>query len=437
MQSDRFRQLLDTPGPFASIYFEDSHDTHDAADQLELKWRGLREQLEQQGVADSVTADIEQAVLELRPPIGRSGRAVIAGATGVVVNEHLLRPTSTPVVRVSELPYIVPIVEHGFDPPNYVLVEVDHTGADITVRSHGTLRSETVDGGGYPVHKAAGAETAGYGDPQLRTDEAARKNVRAVADRVTELVDETGIDAFFVVGEVRSRSDLLAALPERVLGRAVPLKVGARHSGYGLDEVQGAIESWFVRRRLRAIDDAAERFGAEIGRRSGRRGGSGRRLFGVAAGGGRHAHRRRHRRRHGGRRRDTEQLRPQRGRAFRAGGRAGQDAARRRGVAAAGDLGRGLAGTHRRAVGSHRRGCRGASVCADAALNGGVRVTWIHDIVRSRRRKRSARSSSVAELVVCRSTSSSVSIRCNRCWTVLVWTWRCWAAARMLRSRSR
>ncbi|VAZ69834.1 hypothetical protein LAUMK4_05289 [Mycobacterium persicum] len=270
MQSDRFRQLLDTPGPFASIYFEDSHDTHDAADQLELKWRGLREQLEQQGVADSVTADIEQAVLELRPPIGRSGRAVIAGATGVVVNEHLLRPTSTPVVRVSELPYIVPIVEHGFDPPNYVLVEVDHTGADITVRSHGTLRSETVDGGGYPVHKAAGAETAGYGDPQLRTDEAARKNVRAVADRVTELVDETGIDAFFVVGEVRSRSDLLAALPERVLGRAVPLKVGARHSGYGLDEVQGAIESWFVRRRLRAIDDAAERFGAEIGRRSGR-----------------------------------------------------------------------------------------------------------------------------------------------------------------------
>ncbi|ARG59539.1 Rv2629 family ribosome hibernation factor [Mycobacterium kansasii] len=270
MQSDRFRQLLDTPGPFASIYFEDSHDTHDAADQLELKWRGLREQLEEQGVADSVTADIEQAVLDLRPPIGRSGRAVIAGATGVVVNEHLLHPTAAPVVRVSELPYIVPIVEHGFDPPNYVLVEVDHAGADITVRSDGTLRSETVDGGGYPVHKAAGAETAGYGDPQLRTDEAARKNVRAVADRVTELVDETGVEAFFVVGEVRSRSDLLAALPERVLGRAVPLKVGARHSGYDLDEVQRAIESWFVRRRLKAIDDAAERFGAEIGRQSGR-----------------------------------------------------------------------------------------------------------------------------------------------------------------------
>ncbi|VBA62152.1 hypothetical protein LAUMK41_05542 [Mycobacterium attenuatum] len=270
MQSDRFRQLLDTPGPFASIYFEDSHDTHDATDQLELKWRGLREQLEEQGVADSVTADIEQAVLDLRPPIGRSGRAVIAGATGVVVNEHLLRPTATPLVRVSELPYIVPIVEHGFDPPNYVLVEVDHTGADITVRSDGTLRSETVDGGGYPVHKAAGAETAGYGDPQLRTDEAARKNVRAVADRVTELVDETGVEAFFVVGEVRSRSDLLAALPERALGRAVPLKIGARHSGYDLDEVQRAIESWFVRRRLRVIDEAAERFGAEIGRQSGR-----------------------------------------------------------------------------------------------------------------------------------------------------------------------
>jgi peptide chain release factor subunit 1 len=269
MDSETLRPLLTTRGPFASVYFEGSHDTQDAAAHLDVRWRGLREQLVEQGAARSVTADIERGVMDLRPPIGRGGRALIAGADGVVVNKHLLRPPAATVVRVSELPYIVPIVEHGLKYPNYLLVTVDHTGADITVHTNSTLGDETVDSGGYPVHKASGAETAGYGYPQLRTDEAACKNLRAVADRVSELVDDTTADAVFVAGEVRPRSDLLAALPERIAERAVSLQVGARHSGHGFDEVQQDIHAQFLKQRLDVIGDVARRFEAEVGRRSG------------------------------------------------------------------------------------------------------------------------------------------------------------------------
>jgi peptide chain release factor subunit 1 len=269
MVSELLRPLLTTRGPFASVYFEGSHDTQDAAAHLDVRWRGLREQLVEQGAARSVTADIERAVMDLRPPIGRGGRALIAGADGVVVNKHLLRPPAATVVRVSELPYIVPIVEHDFKYPNYLLVTVDHTGADITVHTNSTLRDETVDSGGYPVHKASGAETAGYDYPQLRTDEAACKNLRAVADRVSELVDDTTADAVFVAGEVRPRSDLLAALPDRIAERAVSLQVGARHSGHGFDEVQQDIHAQFLQQRRDLIGDVARRFEAEVGRRSG------------------------------------------------------------------------------------------------------------------------------------------------------------------------
>lgn len=269
MDSQRFRKLLDAPGPFVSVYFDDSHDTHDAEAQLELKWRGIKEELQRARAGAAVIAAIEDAIMNLRPPIGRSGRAVIADADGVVINEHLARPTAATVVRVSELPYLIPVLELSFDHPDYVLVVVDHSGADITTHIGGALRTETVDGGGYPVHKAAGAETAGYGDPQLRTDEAGRKNVRAVADRVAELADDKAIDVIFVVGEVRSRSDLLAALPDRLHDRAVALEVGARHSGHDFGEIERAIEDEFVKRRLRTIDDAAQRFTAEIGRQSG------------------------------------------------------------------------------------------------------------------------------------------------------------------------
>lgn len=269
MESERFRKLLDAPGPFASVYFDDSHDTHDAEAQLELKWRAVKEELEKRGAARAVVDGIGDAIMNLRPPIGRSGRAVIAGADGVLINEHLARSAATSIVRVSELPYLVPILEQSFDHPDYVLVVVDHSGADITTHVNGALHSETVDGGGFPVHHAAGAETAGYGDPQLRSDEAARKNIRAVADRVGELVDDKGIELIFVVGEVRSRSDFLAALPERLHEQTVALEVGARHSGHDFGEVEQAIEAEFVKRQLRAIDDAAQRFTAEVGRESG------------------------------------------------------------------------------------------------------------------------------------------------------------------------
>jgi peptide chain release factor subunit 1 len=269
MDSERLRPLLTARGPFASVYFEDSHDTEDADAQLELKWRALREQLEELGADESVTAVLERAVLDVRPPVGRSGRGVVANADGVLLNEHLIRPTAAPIVRLSKLPYVIPIIEHGAEDANYLLVAVDHTGADITIHVGHKERTETVDGGGHPVHKASGAETAGRGDPQQRTEEAARKNIRAVATRIEELLGDSGPEAVFVVGEVRSRSDLLHTLPHQVKALAVELEVGARHSGQDSEKLNEAIQAELLKLRLAAIDDAAQRFSAEVGRESG------------------------------------------------------------------------------------------------------------------------------------------------------------------------
>lgn len=268
MDAERLRSLLAGRRPFASVYFDDSHDTEDAAAQLDLKWRALREELGERGAEEAVIAAVERAVFELRSPVGSSGRAVIADADGVLLNEHLIRPTP-PIVRVSALPYLVPLIEHGYDRSGYLLVVVDHRGADLTVHRDGRLATETVDGGGYPVHKAAGAETAGYKDPQPRSEEAARKNIRAVAVRITELVDDTGADPVFLVGEVGSRSDVTAALPDRIAERVVVLPVGARDSGHDLDEVQDGIEVELLKRRLGEIDAAAQRFRAEVDRPDG------------------------------------------------------------------------------------------------------------------------------------------------------------------------
>jgi hypothetical protein len=264
MHPERFRPLLTADGPFASIYFDDSHDTPGAEARLELEWRGLRKQLEAQG-AGTHAATIEPVVLGARRPVGRSGRGVIATSDRVVVDEHLIRPPAATAVRVSDVPYIVPVIEHGVEQHTYLLVAVDHAGGDITVHGSDGPRTETVDGGGFPVHHATSAETPGYGDPQRATEGARAKNIRAVTERLTSLFDVAKPELVFVVGEVRSRSDLVADLPERVAERVAELHVGARHSGIDDDEVRQAIDAEFARRRVAAIDDAAQRFQAGSG----------------------------------------------------------------------------------------------------------------------------------------------------------------------------
>lgn len=264
MQSERFRPLLTSHGPFGSVYFEDSHDAADARAQIELKWRRLREQLERQGAQPALTDSIERAIVEGRPSIGRGGRAVVASADGVLVNEHLIKPAG-PEVRVSSLPYIVPVVEHGEEHPTYIVVAVDHAGGDIALHRDGSIVSDTVEGEGYPVHKAAGAETPGYGDTQRAAEEARQLNIRTVADRLTSLVDDAAPEVVFVIGEVRSRADFVKELPERVRSRVVELHVGARHSGFDNEQLRHEIGQEFQRRRVAAIDQAAQQFRAGLG----------------------------------------------------------------------------------------------------------------------------------------------------------------------------
>ncbi len=249
MLSDRFRPLLDATGPFVSIYFDDSHDTQDAAAQLDARLRDIRKHLEERSVETAMIEEIDTAVRAAHPPVGRSGRAVIAASGSIVTDEHLIRPPATTELRVSELPYLIPIVEHGLLHTTYLLVAVDHTGADITVHRSGTTRSETVDGDHRPVHKAKSAEHHEYGTAQGKVDEAVRRNIRDVADRVTQLVDETGAELVFIEGETGARAELTAALPERVAGIAVALHGGGRTEGTDQAEVHHEIGQEFLKRR--------------------------------------------------------------------------------------------------------------------------------------------------------------------------------------------
>ena len=265
MHADRFRHLTDMAGPFVSVYFDDSHDTADAAAQLDARLRDIRKHLEDTGVDASVIAAIDSAVRAKHPPVGRSGRGVIAAGTRIVLDQHLAVPPVSTIVRVSDLPYLLPVVEHGIPHTAYLLVAVDGTGGDISLYDDGRSGSQTVEGSGYPVHKAHKADTAGYGGPQGRVEEAVRRNIREVAEQVTKVCDDSGADVVFITGEVSSRAELLAELPERAAARAVQLQGGGRAAGTDPAEVAREIAEQFAARRQAVIEDAVGRFNAGHG----------------------------------------------------------------------------------------------------------------------------------------------------------------------------
>lgn len=269
MKSDRFRPLATAKGRFVSVYFDDSRDTADAASRLESIWRDVSKHLEDQGADQQVVENLEEAILLGQPAVGRQGRGVIATPERVLFNEHLLSPPSVTTFRASDYPYVLPLVEFGRRRPTYVFAAVDRVGADIMLHQGDRARSETVDAGGYPVHKAASAGVNGYGDLQHTTEEAVRTNVRAVADRLTELVDETGAEVVFVCGEVRTRTAVVSELPDRVAARVTLLHAGARGSRVGEGEIPKDVEAEFERRHRTEIAGVADRFRSEKGRGSG------------------------------------------------------------------------------------------------------------------------------------------------------------------------
>ena len=87
---------------------------------------------------------------------------------------------------------------------------------DITLHQGEAIRTETVDGGGDPVHKPATAGWSGYGDLQRTTEEAVRMNVRALAAVCAALREgdvETSIVGDLTDGTVCTGTDRLAIAP--------------------------------------------------------------------------------------------------------------------------------------------------------------------------------------------------------------------------------
>ncbi|WP_228004809.1 Vms1/Ankzf1 family peptidyl-tRNA hydrolase [Amycolatopsis sp. YIM 10] len=270
LDTTTLRELAGSGGPYASVYFEDSHDTEDAAKQLELKRRDIREQLAGKGAGDATVEAVDRAIRDGRPPIGRSGRAVLAAHGRVLLDEGLAEPPGAAEVRFSELPHLVPLLAHSAVGTPHLVVIADRAGADITsVDAKGRRQSVTrVDGEDHPVHKVRGGAEA-HRDIQARVEENVHRNLDQVAERTAKLAAESGAELIVLAGEVQARRELRELLPKPAKEIATEVTAGARADSATEAQLDAAIGELLTGRRLARLDRVAERYRAELGRAPG------------------------------------------------------------------------------------------------------------------------------------------------------------------------
>ncbi|EOD66330.1 Vms1/Ankzf1 family peptidyl-tRNA hydrolase [Amycolatopsis vancoresmycina] len=266
MEQDQVSAVLTAEGPFASVFLDDSHDTEDADRQLELKLQEIGGRLGEQGVDEATAEAVVTAIRDSEPPVGRSGRGVVAAGGRVVLDRRLADPPATQVVRVSALPYLLPFFSHGSPEIPYLLVKVDHRGADLVTydREGREVATETVTGEEAPLHKVRGGGFA-HRRMQATVEETRNHNLEDVAERVAAV--HPGL--VLLVGEQQARRALHAKLPKAVQDVTRELEAGSRAPGASEEDLEQEIRAALAGQWLKRLDELAERFRIGLGRPDG------------------------------------------------------------------------------------------------------------------------------------------------------------------------
>jgi hypothetical protein len=226
--------LFDRPGPFATVCLATPAAIDNAAFRDEVRWIDARRRLQSAGAPDQVLDAMEAVIPDAH--LAGDGLVMVADNSGVAHVEHAPAPPHKEMALWDALPALSPIINWRQHQPPYVVVLVDHTGADLFASGSG-VKDQHVEAGGesrYPL-----ARNAPGGWSQRRYQQRAinnwAHNAAEVAVEVSRLVEEVGPDIVLAGGDPRALELLMAALPNDLRDR-VQIIQGTRAADGGEGE---------------------------------------------------------------------------------------------------------------------------------------------------------------------------------------------------------
>ena len=226
--------LTDTPGPYATVYLDASHDTADAGRTAQLRWDDRRAELADGGADEATLAALDAAVADAPAAGGPAGRDLLAAEGRRLLDRATPEPPARPTATWGPAPDLLPLLLDAPEPLTAVVVRVDRAGGEILLAGPGE-RPSTVDDVSRTtenLHSPSGADWS----VQHRVEQNWRDNVGALAAAVDTEVARTGARVVVLAGDTQSRSMLRDALGERAASVAVDVEHSGGRSG-GDDEV--------------------------------------------------------------------------------------------------------------------------------------------------------------------------------------------------------
>lgn len=200
-------------GPVASLYLDTAGVAEDAAEQVRLRWKGLRGQLADDGAPAAALEALDTCVDDANPG---ATLAAFADEAGLRWARHLPSRHGGSEAVVGALPSLAPLLAARQGEIPYVVVATDRLGADLlaVVPEHGETQ-RTVEGEDLHATRSA---PGGWSQRrfQQRAENRWEANAGEVAEAVTKLVDDTAAQLVVATGDVRAVQFLRAALPDRV-----------------------------------------------------------------------------------------------------------------------------------------------------------------------------------------------------------------------------
>ncbi len=255
------RPAAELHGDVVTAYVDVSRTSETGAQEVETRLGNLTRDLGAAGI-DEATVDV--VVERLSRPTGHGGDAsrVVVARAGTVVSDLVVGDGVADHHHAGPVAHLLPIGRALADAVTYVLVRVDHAGADITVSDTlGLDERELVSEGDHDVlHKVPGGGWS-HRRFQARAEDSWDRNADTVARDLDALVREEAPDLVLLAGDPRGIARLRESVSGHVRDLVEVLGHGSRAEGASDERLDEEVAAAVQRCRTRRIDEVLDRLG--------------------------------------------------------------------------------------------------------------------------------------------------------------------------------
>lgn len=224
MDLSRLQAVYAHEGPFATVYLEGRSPAEDAASQMRLRWKALRERLVNAGASSAPLEAIEAALNPSQTGEEQAnGRVLVASEQGVALDEPWDAALgSGDAVHWSVLPELGALVREECRSVRMLVAIAKHQAAqirqEVVAEQHVAreVATEDVTGSSHrQAHKPRGGALA-HKQIQRRAEQALRRDAEDIVAELHTLVASFRPRLLVLAGEVQERTALRDALGEEL-----------------------------------------------------------------------------------------------------------------------------------------------------------------------------------------------------------------------------